>query len=70
MVDKPRGLAAPLAGQAGMRGRYFFLRGFAFFFTSSVRSLCGMVSMRRASSSSDIGGELSALRLVVVMGGV
>lgn len=33
---------------------YFFLRGFDFFLTNSVRSFGGVASIRRASSSRDI----------------
>lgn len=54
--------------QAGIEVAYFFLRGFAFFFVISSRVLTGMASMRRASSSIDIGGVSSCLRLVGVMG--
>lgn len=46
--------------------RYFFLRGFAFFLVISSRVLAGMASIRRASSSADIGGESSALRFAVM----
>ena len=42
--DRPAGEAA-----------YFFLRGFAFSAVISSRVFTGMASMRRATSSSDIG---------------
>ena len=42
--DRPAGEAA-----------YFFLRGFVFFFVNSSRVFTGMASIRRATSSSDIG---------------
>ncbi len=60
MDNKPIN-AVSLLRQAGMRGRYFFLRGFAFFlFVIWSRVLVGMVSMRRASSSSDMAGSSGA----------
>lgn len=56
MIDKPNNLG-PLSGrQAGIEAAYLRLRGFAFFFASSVRSLGGVASIRRASSSKDMGG--------------
>lgn len=62
MVDKPLNEHTVCGRQAGSGAAYFFLRGFAFFFTSSDRGFVGMASIRRASSSSDIGGSSVVLR--------
>ena len=51
--------------QAGGGAAYFFLRDFAFFSTISACVLGGIESIRRASSSSDIGGR-SGFGLVMV----
>lgn len=57
MGDKPmRGIYHAARDRAAGGAAYFFLRGFAFFLTSSTRSLGGVASIRRASSSSDMGG--------------
>jgi len=60
MIDKPKGRGPSSGRQAGIGAAYFFLRGFAFFFTSAVRSLGGIASIRRASSSRGITGESAA----------
>jgi len=57
MGDKPmKGIYHAVRDRAACEAAYFFLRGFAFFLTISVRSFGRMASIRRASSSSDIGG--------------
>ena len=64
MDNKPkRGVAS--GRQAGSGVAYSFLRDFAFFFTISACVLGGIESMRRANSSSDIGGR-SGFGLVMV----
>jgi len=68
MDNKPINLLSSGATGRYAEAAYFFLRGFGFFFARSARSLCGMVSIRRASSSSDIGGAFSCLRLAGVIG--
>ena len=59
MVDKPSIGARPSARQAGIEAAYGLrLRGFDFFLVViSSRVLTGIASIRRASSSSDIGGS-------------
>lgn len=62
MDDKPMVSLYPVTRQAGTLSRYFFLRGFAFFFVViSSRGFAGIASMRRANSSRDMAGSESSL---------
>lgn len=66
MVDKPSGgVVSSGRDRPVAEAAYFFLRGFAFFFTISAWVLGGMASIRRASSSTEIGGD-SPLRFAVM----
>ena len=56
MGEKPNFGVASLADRPVSEGRgYFLARFFGFFFVISSRVLTGIASMRRASSSSEIG---------------
>jgi len=67
MGDKPmRGIYHVGRDRPVAKAAYFFLRGFAFFFVISSRVLTGIASIRRATSSSDIGGGAASLRLLMV----
>jgi hypothetical protein len=67
MDDKPmRGIYHVGRDRPVAKAAYFFLRGFAFFFTISACVLGGMASILRASSSADMGGESSYFRFVVM----
>jgi len=55
MGKKPKNLVSSLPDRAAGEAAYFFLCGFAFFFTICACVLGGVASIRRASSSSDMG---------------